>query len=498
MKKIIMAILKKTFMILGLIILAINSFTSSTLIGEKISLAKFAGEFRSEIKSIQDSTWSYTKIDYKTYDFEDPGLGKVSFSSFSPYFTFMDLNMLDILVDNDNNFLLSDDNKSGSFTNIFTLNFQTSAKQDKASFKFASKFLKISKKFFSEEYLIKQNVTIDLAWEIVSIDLPDESLRPLIKAGLEDFLKKQMSQLIKASIDTDIKTFYDKLNKKNAEINSQIYLVGYSPNIEFTIDISYDKLPQLISPLTNYTLFSRSGRVNGISHNDTLPKFIFDSETSSELAISRELFYDIINLMTKNGVFDYSINNNILFPESDFNLNILSLSNIIPEIADSYSNLQGISVYNLIRNIEYNKAVNDKFLFVASVETQIFEKTKESVIFKFSYTLNLEMKAIVSGTNLNFYIDNVKADNIKIISDEFLIVNIQTLRKYLVDYYNLYFSKVQKFYLFQKPLDLVQYATGISKTAFTEYGFSILFDSKAKYIMKTRIREAALKFLGGH
>ena len=484
--------------ILCLIIL--NTFLiNATLIGEKKSLESFAQEFKGELKAIQSAPWSFSKIDYKTFVYENPGLGKITFSNFNLYFSFFNIDRLQIKVDNQENYIL-EDQKEGTFTNTLSFEYTTADKQNKGQFKLSTDSLKFSKRFYSEDYKIKQTVASDLSWKLISVDLPDESIRELIQNGLTNFLDTVAANLIKQSLDSDVKKFYDNLNKKSSSVDNLLILNGYTPNIEYRINVTYDKVPQLASPLTNFTLLSRSGVVNEIAHPDTdLPKFVYGNDSLTEVAVSRYLFTDIIGLMTADGLFDYSINANNLYTDSAFDLKVDFLANVIPEISDTYSRVEKIEIYNVVRKITFNQSTNDKFLFTALIECQIKEKTKESIIFAFSSTINLELKAIITGMNLNFYIDSINLQNTKIISNQYAVVNLSVLNNYLSGYYNLYFKKNPKFYLFKKPIDLTSYSNSIIASTFTQYGFNMLFDSKVKnYYLRNEIREKALKFLGEH
>jgi hypothetical protein len=483
-----------------LCIIILNTFIiNSTLIGEKKSLESFTQEFKGELKAIQSSPWSFSKIDYKTYNYENPGLGKIIFSNFNLYFSYFNIDKLKIKIDNQENYILEDSNE-GTFTNILSFEYKTGDKENKGQLKISTNSMIFSKKFYSEDYIIKQSVAIELSWKILSVDLPDESIRELIENGLADFLNKVATGLIKQSLETDVKKFYDNLNQKKSSVDNMLILNGYTPNIEFRINVAYDKVPQLASPLTNFTIFSRSGVVNDIPHQDAdLPKFVYGNDSLTEVAISRFLFTDIIGLMTNNGLFDYSINANNLYLDSAFDLNVDFLENVIPEISYSYSRIQKIEVYNVIKQINFDRTVNDKFLFSAYVEIQIKEKSQENIIFKFSHNLNLELKALITGNYLNFYMDSVNSQNIKIISNQYSFVNLSVLNDYLIGYYNLYFKKNQKFYLFKKAIDLSSYSSSIATSTFTQYGFNMLFDSKVKsdiHYLRNEIREKPLKFLG--
>lgn len=481
-------------------IVILNAFLmNATLIGEKKSLENFSREFKGELKAIQNSPWSFNKIDYKTYVYENPGFGKITFSNFNLYFTFFNVDTLQIRVDNQENYIL-EDLKEGTFSNILNFEYDTGAKKNKAQFKIATNSLTFSKRFYSEDYIIKQSVSIDLSWKLVSVDLPDESVKELIENGLKDFLDKVAATLIKQSLESDVKKFYDKINEKKSSIDNMLILNGNTPNIEFRINVAYDKVPRLASPLTNFTIFSRSGVVNEIAHPDAdLPKFVYGNDSLTEIAISRFLFNDIIGLMTSEGLFDYSINSNNLYSESVFDLNIDFLANVIPEVSDYYSRVHKIDVYNVIKKINFDQSVNDKFLFTAFVETHIKEKAQENIIFKFSSNLKLELKAFVTGTSLNFYIDSIELQNTRIISNQYSVVNVSVLNDYINGYYSLYFKKNMKFYLLKKPIDLSSYSSNIVANTFTQYGFNMLFDSKVKnYYLKNDIREKALKFLGEH
>lgn len=483
-----------------LCIIILNSLLiNSTLIGEKKSLESFTQEFKAELKTIQSLPWSFSKIDYKTYDYENPGLGKITFLNFNLYFSYFNIDKLQIRIDNLENYIL-EDSSEGTFTNILSFEYKTGDKENKGQFKFTTTSMIFSKKFYSEDYIIKQSVTTELTLKILSVDLPDESVRDIVQSGLADFLEKNANELIKKSLAADVKKFYDNLNEQRSSIDNLLILNGNTPNIEFRINVAYDKVPQLASPLTNYTVFSRSGVVNNIPHEDSdLPKFVYGNDSLTEVAVSRFLFTDVIGLLTANGLFDYSINENNLYPESEFDLNVDFLENIIPEISNLYSRIQKVEVYNVIKQISFDQTVNDKFLFSAHVESQIKEKTNENIIFKFSHNLNLELKTLITGVNLNFYLDSVIVQNIKIISNQYSIVNLPVLNDYLSGYYNLYFTKNLKFYILKKPIDLSSYSSNIIASTFTQYGFNMLFDSKVKNnYLKNEIREKALKFLGEH
>ncbi len=484
--------------ILFLIIIKII-LINSTLIGEKKSLESFAQEFKGELKTIQTAPWSFNKIDYKTYVYENPGLGKITFSNFNLYFSYFNIDRLNIKVDNQEYYIL-EDTTEGTFTNTLNFEYATAGKQNKGQFKIATNSMKFSKRFYSEDYIIKQAVATELSWKLVSVDLPDESVRELIKNGLTNFVDINATNLIKQTLDTDVKKFYDNLNQKRSSIDNVLILNGYTPEIEFKINTAYDKTPILASPLTNFTIFSRSGIVNEIAHADAdLPKFVYGNDSLTEVAVSRLLFTDIIGLMTANGLFDYSINSFNLYADSPFDLNIDFLANVIPEVSDTYSRIQKIEIYNVVRNVTFDQTVNDKFLFTVNIDSHIKEKTQESIIFKLSSTVNIELKALISGLNLNFYFNSVNLQNIKIISNNYAVVNLSVLNDYISGYYNLYFRKNPFFYLFKRPIDLSGYTSNILASTFSEYGFNMIYDSmvKTKYL-KNELREKALKFLGEH
>jgi len=134
-----------------------------------------------------------------------------------------------------------------------------------------------------------------------------------------------------------------------------LILNGYTPNIQFRINTAYNKVPQLASPLINFTIFNRSGVVNDIAHPEAdLPKFVYGNDSLTEVAVSRMLFTDIIGLMSADGLFDYFVNSNNLYLDSAFDLNIDFLANVIPEVSYTYSGVQNIEIYNVVRNITFD------------------------------------------------------------------------------------------------------------------------------------------------
>ncbi len=481
----------KAFLLISIVLTLIDC----TLIGEKIPLENLIKEFKGELKSIQNTPWSFNKIDFKSYDYENPGFGKITFFNFNKYNSYFNIDKLQIRIDDDNNYIL-EDMKDGTFTNIFSFEYITSKKQNKGLFKFITSSMRFSKNFYQKNNYIEQSVETELNLKLVSVDLPDEAFRRLIEIGLDDFLNKVASDLIKKTLENDVNDFYLRLNKKNSEENNTLILKTTYPNNEFKLNIGFDKVPQLISPLTNFTLFSLSGSVNNITHNITLlPKFIFDNDTLIEFTVSRIIFKDVIDLMTNNGLFNYSINEKNIFKESLFDLNIEYLSNIIPEIDNSYSRTQEVNVYNVVKEVIYNKNIKNQFIINVIVETQIINKFEDNIIFKFNHTLAIELKQLFNNTDLNFYIDRVFVEEIKIITDSYSFVNLSLLKQYISNYYSLYFNQNKKFMIFKSWIDLSWYCNNVVDNTFTEYGFNLLFDSKVKFYLKNDIREKALKFL---
>ena len=483
-----------TFLLQISIILIISkiNLTNSTLVGEIKSLLSFGQEFKSELSSIQQTPWSFNKLDYQNYTFSDATLGRITLSNFKLFLTRLNVDYLNIKLDQLGGFSLSDDNKSGTFYNILNFTYEYLGKKTDSNFKLVSANLKFIKNFLTEDYLIKQKVLTELNLKITDIEVNDEALKKLLTLALNDFLINKVNSLVKAAIDSDIVSFYDTLSKKKTTLK----LIGFSPKLEFNFDFSYDKAPLVISSdKAQNLMFSRKGLVNGITHNDSSPEFKYDlKDDISQITISRELFKDVINQMTLNGLFDFSINLNNLCPEADFDLTINSLANVIPDITDIFIRTQKIKIYNVVKSIDFDKIYEDKFIFKVDVETQIFETNNESVIFKFSHVLSLELKPFVSDTNLNFYFDSVSLESLKVISNEYLLVNTQVLQGFAKNYYELYFALNKRFYLFEKPIDMSYYTESIRKAEFTSYGVNLLVDYKTAGFVKKEVKEA-IKFL---
>jgi len=473
-----------------------NFIISASLIGEKKPIQIIGQEFKNELKLIQDTPWSFNIIDYQTYNYEDNILGQITFSGFKLEFTYFNTDKLKLSIV-ENNFVLAD-NEAGTFSNTYTFEYKTKDKQDKGKVYFSTSSMKFTKKYFNDNLSIEQNVDLDLSWKVRLVEITDDSIRDIILSGLDDFVQKKASYLIKQSLIQDINIFYDKQNL-NQQTNNYLNLTGYSPNFDFNIKIAYDRLPKNSDSMGNFTIFYRKGLVNDITHeNIDMPKFIFNNDSGTEIALSRLLFRDIIGFMTKDGLFDYSIQNYNLYDNSPFNLNVDYLANIIPEISNIFSRIQKIDIYNVVKSVDFDETINDKFILLVNVDSEIKEKTEENPIFKFSHSFYVELKALVSGSNLNFYFDSILIKDIKIISNGFSYVNVSLLKEYIRTYYVIYFTNNEKFYLFDKPYDFSNYTNKIMDSTFSDYGFNFLLGSKYSYVMNKEIREKALKFLGEH
>ena len=119
---------------------------NSTLIAENKNLLTFSQEFKSEIKSIQNLPWSYKSIDYKSYNFTDPGQGLISLSNFRLTDSIFKSDSLSISIDNNNNFILSD-NKPGTFFNRFYFDYQTSKSKNSGIFILSTSQVKLTKRY---------------------------------------------------------------------------------------------------------------------------------------------------------------------------------------------------------------------------------------------------------------------------------------------------------------------------------------------------------------
>jgi len=267
---------------------------------------------------------------------------------------------------------------------------------------------------------------------------------------------------------------------------SNLKLIGNSAykDVELNFDVSYDKLPAIDST-NNYTIFLRSGITNKIPHEDIVPKFIYQPHGNntllSEVSISRYIFKDIIFLLTNNGLFNYTINDNNLFNESPFDLNVNFLANVIPEITNAINPLKRIYIKNKITQIIFNENVKDKFVINAVIETGIFilenssnSSYSENEVFKFQQNFFIEIKPQVNFCKINFYFDKIQIENVKIISENFNEINFPMLNSYLKSYYNLFFEKFEKFYLLKNDIDLSESCNNIQEFCFTEYGFDFL------------------------
>ena len=468
---------------------------NSTLIAENKNLLTFSQEFKSEIKSIQNLPWSYKSIDYKSYNFTDPGQGLISLSNFRLTDSIFKSDSLSISIDNNNNFILSD-NKPGTFFNRFYFDYQTSKSKNSGIFILSTSQVKLTKRYTTEDSLIKQNVTFGFDLKISEINLPDLKITDLATSALNEFLLKSMDNLIKTCMSKDFNEFYEKLNKKNAEKKYQFPLEINYPNITLNVDLSFDKIPKIASPLTNDLIFSRAGIVNGIPHNDTLPKFKYSKlENSSQVAISRLIIYDILNTMTDRGIFNYTVNTHNLYPESMFGLTINDLSDIIPDIYDKYPRKDEISIFNIIRSINYDENVKENFIFDMVVETHVSTVVSDKIIFSFTQNLNVELNSFIVDNSINFSIDSVRLISVKVLSEEFYLVNLSILKKYLKNYYNLYFLKNKKFVFMKNSLNLSFYTDKIKEIGFTEYGLNLVVDLKKAYLFTEKIKKQDLKFL---
>lgn len=468
---------------------------NSTLIAENKNLLTFSQEFKSEIKSIQNLPWSFKSIDYKSYNFTDPGQGLITLSNFRLTDSLFKSDSLSISIDNNNNFILSD-NKSGTFFNRFYFDYQTSKSKNSGIFILSTTQVKLTKRYTTEDSLIKQNVTFGFDLQISDINLADVKITDLATSALNEFLLKSMYNLIKSYMAKDFNDFYEKLNKKNAEKKYQFPLVINYPNITINVDLSFDKIPKIASPLTNDLILSRAGIVNGIPHNDTLPKFKYSKlENSSQVAMSRIIMYDILNIMTDKGVFNYTVNTQNLYHESMFGLTINDLSDIIPDISDKYPRKDEITIFNIIRSINYDENVKENFIFDLVVETYVINVVSDKIIFNFTQNLNVELKSLIMDNSINFSVDSVRLTSVKVLSEEYYLVNLGILKKYLDNYYKLYFVKNKKFDILKNSINLSFYTDKIKEVGFTEYGLNLVVDLKKAYLFTETIKKQALKFL---
>jgi hypothetical protein len=507
----------KLFSLLSILLL-IETIKPS-LIGIKKTFNFLSQEFKNEILQIKNEAFKNELI-FSTYDYNNPGLGKVFLSNFKIYFSNFQIENLFFTNDYMGNFILFDDinhnnynSNTSTFENYFTFNFQISNEIKGGKFLLKTSSIKFYKKFFKKENFIIENVKLDIDLDLSNIELPHEKYFLLINSALREYLVKIMYNIIKEKLNKNILNFYKIKNEKKKQNISELKLIGNSGDkeVELNLDISYDKLPYIDST-NNFTIFMLSGITNKIPHNDTVPKFSYDIKGNnfnkfySEISLSRDIVKDLILLTTNETIFNYTINENNLFrnsTSSPFDFNRKNLGEINPEheITNDISNLNKFLIKNKVIKIIFNDTATDKFLFDAYVESEINSNSKDSMgnlsnnnndnysdknnknfeveIFKFLQIIKIELKPEISLCKINFYFDKleINTNSLKIIKGKYNKFNLPLLN--LNNYLN--FSQLNsKFYLFKNPVDLSpqSHCINIEKFSFTEYGFYFLFNIK--------------------
>jgi hypothetical protein len=534
MKNNILSIKSFIFIIIKLIYLKLLIIISSPLIGLKKNLQIISQEFKYEISTIQKKPWSIIKINFGEFNFSDKSIGDIYLNNFRIYFVNFQINRLSFINDLDNNLILSDDNNEGNLQIIYDFNFkipQLSSKLRSGKFLLQTSSIKIIKKYFidkDDENNIKEKVSLNLKLSIPEDEIKfetklDEIYLKNISFALNDFLVKGLYNTFYDNFNSDIQYFYNKKNEKNLiGENSKINLIGFSPDVNFEIDLKNENLSEIKidnNGNKNIMIYTKSGKLNNANYNNTENEIFFSyaisgEENYSEIFLSRKIIENMINMMTEKGLFDFSVNENNINEKSPFDLNIDYLSNVIPEITNSFSPSRRISIYNNASNIIFDNSTNftDKFIIISDIETTIFEKIYDTVIFKIKSKITLTLKPFISLCFINFYFDKITLIDVKILSGDFNFVNMPILYGYIKDYYNLYFEKVDKFYLLKSPLDLSKTCENINKYMFTEKGFNFIFTPKIfsgleKQISKYNIvkdsdfeilKNKALKFLNSN
>jgi hypothetical protein len=496
-----------------------------SLIGIKKTFNFLSQEFKDEILQIKNDAFK-NEINFGTYNYNNPGLGKVYLSNFKIFFSNFKLENLFFSNDYTGNFILFDDDKNsnyGTLENYFTFNFEISNEIKGGKFLLKTSSIKFYKKFLKKENFIIEDVKLDIDLDLSNIELPQEKYFLLISSALKEYLNKQMYNIIKEKFDKNILDFYKIKNEKKMNLLSVLKLIGNSgdKDIELNIDIFNEKMPYIDST-NNFTVFMLSGITNKIPHNDTVPKFIYDEKAPdlnknkfySEISFSRDILKDIILLTKNETIFNYTINENSLLKNSPFDLNVEYLANIIPEITNEISPMNKIFIKNKVLKIVFNDTVKDKFLFDAYVESEInsienlndntdvknFHKNFE--VFKFLQILKIELKPEISLCKINFYFDklNIKIDSLKIFTTKYNNINLQILYDYLKNYFNLLLlsKKDSKFYLVKNPVDLSHDCSNIEKFSFTEYGFDFLYNLKLANSNPVLIMEKSNKKLNNN
>jgi len=449
-------------------ILLISNINSS-LIYELIPSSLVQEEFKSQVLDIQ-SYKSISKVDFGTFHFQDEILGIVDLLQIKQQLNYLDVSRLSLSIDPNSNFVL--DGKNGTMTMDYTFSYRlTDGLQDVGSFSIQSTNYQLIKKYYiiNNTYLQPYANITALSFSISGVKFNGENrLKALIEASVNKLILDKTINITQA-YDRDISTYYSPstINQTHPYVTFQ----SKDPKLDFKLDIIDDKIPIKIND--NNVIYYKSGNLNGRDSKDLQP--IFDKVDKYQILVHRQIFSDFISDITKDGLLDFTLTQTNRPSNTQFNLDIKSLGQIIPDIYDEYSPHDAVKAWSKISGFVLDEKVGNSIAGNFTLYTEVYHTKEMKKIFIFESNFSFSLKITINERKLNVYLDNKSLDLNKVLiisPTNFSTAYISILTRWVESTLKNYLL-TNKYYFLNLPLDLSPYIENISTYYCDNYGLRI-------------------------
>lgn len=381
-------------------IIILISLTSCSLIYENKPKSLIFEEMKNELSIIQRMQ-SFSKIDFGAFEYTDTETQQViTIKNVTQQLNYLDVNRLNFNFEGDN-YVVSGLN--GTLSMKYNFEYKTNLTEgnitlpgnfsfDSVDFSIYKNFSMIEGNLTNNGYLNKLSFTVNDV--IIQGDL---SLTKVITSALNSFYDSNLSN-IKQVYSSDISKYYQSLfrHKHYIHFDSKI------PKMDFTLDFTIDRLPLKVNEGNN-VIYYHSGNIN--KHLNPHRELQFLKKDEYSVLISKQVFVDFLADMIKDGMLDFTLTQKNKPLNLEYNLNVQSLGEIMPEIYyDEFSRDDEIQVWSKLVSADLNsdiKLMSGKMV----IYSEIYLNNLMRKLLTFTSTLMYSIKPVINENNINFIVD---------------------------------------------------------------------------------------------
>jgi hypothetical protein len=448
---------KKIVLMIAKIILLIG-LTTSSLIYENKPKSLLLEEMKNELLNIQKMK-SISKIDFGNFEYTDTETKQlITIQNVTQQLNYLDVNRL-ILNFEEYNYVVNGLN--GTLSMKYNFEYKSNLTEGNTTlpgnFSFDSVDFSMYKNFsIKEGNLTNNGDLLKLSFKINDVIIQgDLSLTKIISSALNSFYESNLST-IKKVYSADISKYYQSL----LHYKQYIHFDSKIPKKDFTLDFTLDRLPFQVEGEDN-VIYYRSGNIN--KHTNPHKELQVLSKDQYSLFISKQVFVDFLSDMIDDGMLDFTLTQKNKPLNLDYNLNIQSLGEIMPEVYNDFSREDQIQVWSKLVSADLNsdkKPLSGQIV----IYSEIYLNNLMRKLLTFNSTLMYSIKPEIKDNKINFFIDY----NVDIISvnydypEQHSTVFVAKLKRWIEQTLKVYLYE-NKFTLLENDLDLSYLFTNVKQ-----------------------------------